>query len=142
MPKFILQKTHEILKEISTDFSTVEIQKLLCKYDGMVEFIHCPEVLTTILFYQESVMSSRLEGTIATITDILDVRVGKEVSEIIKDDFTEIENYKDALGYCIEETQKKKYKFDNSLFKNIQYILLNESRGHQKLKGKYKEKQN
>lgn len=142
MTDFILKKIPEILEEIPKNLPTLQIQKFLSKYDGMVEFMDSPEVLTTILFYQESVMSSRLEGTIATITDILDVKVGKEVSEKIKGDSTEIENYKDALGYCIQEMENKKYKIDNSLIKNIQHILLKNSRGDSKLKGKYKEKQN
>lgn len=142
MSEFTLKKIPEILKEIPADLSTNAITKFLYRYDGMVEFMDSPEVLTTILFYQESVMSSRLEGTIATLTDLLDVKVGKEVSEKIKDDSVEIENYKDALGYCIKEIENKKYKFDNSLFKNIQYILLDKSKDHNKLKGKYKERQN
>ncbi len=142
MSEFVLKKIPEILQEIPEDLSTINITKILCRYDGMVAYMDSPDVLTTILFYQESVMSSRLEGTIATISDILDVKVGKEVSEKIKEDSTEIENYKDALGYCIQEIETKKYKFDDFLFKNIQHILLNKSRGHHKLKGKYKEKQN
>jgi len=141
MNDFVLKKFPELLDDIPQNLKTLYIQRLLSKYDGMVEFMDCPEVLTTILFNQESVMSSRLEGTIATITDILDFKVGKEVSETIKSDSTEIENYKDALGYCIQEVEEKKH-VDNALFKNIQHILLNNSRGHNKLKGKFKERQN
>lgn len=139
---FVLKKFPEILKDFSTQYNTHEAEKLLYKYDGMVEIVYSPEILTTILFYQESVMSSRLEGTVATITDILDYKVGKDVSEKIEGDATEIENYKDALGYCVNEAERNNFEISNALIKNIQYIILNNSRGKDKLKGKFKEKQN
>lgn len=122
------------------DYLTHNAEKFLYKYDGMVEFIYSPEILTTLLFYQESVMSSRLEGTVATITDILNYKIGKDVSDQIGKDATEIENYKDALGYCLKEAESQNYQLTNSLIKNIQYIILNNSRGKDKLKGEFKKK--
>lgn len=139
---FILKKFPEILNDIPMDYSTHEAEKFLYKYDGMVEFVYSPEILTTILFYQESVMSSRLEGTVATITDILNYKVGKDVSDRIGRDATEIENYKDALGYCLKEAEANNFQITNLLVKNIQYIILNNSRGKEKLKGEFKKKQN
>lgn len=142
MGEFVLKKFPEILDDISLDYLTHNAEKFLYKYDGMVEFVYSPEILTTLLFYQESVMSSRLEGTVATITDILNYKVGKEVSDQIGKDATEIENYKDALGYCLKEAEANNFQLTNSLVKNIQYIILNNSRGKDKLKGEFKKKQN
>lgn len=139
---FVLKKFPDILTDISFSENTNSALLKLAKYDGMVEFIPYPEVLTSILFYQESVMSSRLEGTIATITDILNYKVGKNLSERLEKDATEIENYKDALGYCIKEAENNNFKITSRLIKNIQAIILTNSRGGDKLKGKYKEKQN
>lgn len=142
MSDFLLKKFPDILKDIPNKYDTNMAEKYLYKYDGMVEFVYSPEILTTILFYQESVMSSRLEGTVATITDILDYKVGKDVSERIEKDANEIENYKDALGYCVTEAERNNFEISNNLVKNIQYIILNNSRGADKLKGKFKERQN
>lgn len=142
MVDFVLKKFPEILSDIPVSYSTHNAEKFLYNYDGMVEFVYAPEVLTTILFYQESVMSSRLEGTVATITDILNYKVGKDLSEQIGKDVTEIENYKDALGYCLKEAENTDFKITNSLLKNIQYILLHNSRGKEKLKGEFRKKQN
>lgn len=142
MESFILKKFPAVLKDFPLDYPTQEAEKYLCKYDGMVEFVYSPEILTTILFYQESVMSSRLEGTVATITDILNYKVGKDVSVQIGMDVTEIENYKDALGYCLTEAEQTQFKITNTFIKNIQYIILNKSRGNDKLKGEFKQKQN
>ena len=142
MSNFVLKKFPDILKDIELNYPTNEAEKYLYKYDGMVEFVYSPEILTTILFYQESVMSSRLEGTVATITDILNYKVGKDLSEQIGKDVTEIENYKDALGYCVKEAEQSNFQITNNLVKNIQYIILNHSRGNEKLKGEFKKKQN
>lgn len=142
MTKFVLKKFPEVLEDLFVDYQTGDAEKFLYKYDGMVEFVYSPDILTTILFYQESVMSSRLEGTIATITDILNYKVGKDVSEQIGGDATEIENYKDALGYCVQETECNNFQITNRLVKNIQYIILNNSRGKDKLKGEFKKQQN
>ena len=142
MNNFILKKIPDILRDIELNYPTNEAEKNLYKYDGMVELVYSPEVLTTILFYQESVMSSRLEGTVATITDILNYKVGKDLSEQIGKDVTEIENYKDALGYCVKEAEQSNFQISNNLIKNIQYIILNHSRGDGKLKGEFKKKQN
>ena len=142
MNNFLLKKFPDILKDIPDQYDTNMAEKHLYKYDGMVEFVYSPEILTTILFYQESVMSSRLEGTVATITDILNYKVGKDVSEKIEGDATEIENYKDALGYCVKEAERNNFEVSNSLIKSIQFIILDNSRGTDKLKGKFKERQN
>lgn len=142
MVDFVLKKFPEILSDIQMDYSIHEAEKFLYKYDGMVEFVYSPEILTTILFYQESVMSSRLEGTVATITDILNYKVGKDVSDRIGKDATEIENYKDALGFCLKEAESNNFQVTNSLIKNIQYIILNNSRGNEKLKGEFRKSQN
>ena len=123
MSDFLLKKFPDILKDIPNKYDTNMAEKYLYKYDGMVEFVYSPEILTTILFYQESVMSSRLEGTVATITDILDYKVGKDVSERIEKDANEIENYKDALGYCVTEAERNNFEISNNLVKNIQYIV-------------------
>ncbi len=142
MGSFVLKRFPKILDDFPKNQDTFAAENKLSRYDGMVEFVYSPEILTSILFYQESVMSSRLEGTVATITDILNYKVGKDLSERIEADATEIENYKDALGYCIKEVEDNNFVITASLIKNIQAILLNQSRGKDKLKGKFKEKQN
>jgi Fic family protein len=82
-----------------------------------------PEILTTLLFMQEAVQSSNLEGTIATITDILDAKVGGELDKRRLLDIQEIENYKDALKYALKEFEDNNYNITLSLFKNIQHKL-------------------
>lgn len=143
MTNFTVNKLpNNLIKNLNTS-NKIEANRLICKYDGMVSFIENPNILTSILAMQEAVLSSNIEGTIATISDILDYNVGDKIdSEVIIDDVAEIKTYEEALKYLIEEMQSKNYKFSTSLFKNIQAILLNNSRGSDKLRGAFKQKQN
>jgi len=140
MSEFILEK---LPRNIKSDYQK-EAHKLIAKYDGMVELVDYPEITLDILFMQEASQSSELEGTIATISDILDFNVGAgaDLDERKLLDIQEIENYKEALQYCIKESEDKKYNITTSLFKNMQHMLLNNSRGADKLKGDYKQSQN
>lgn len=115
---------------------------LISRYDGMVEFVDNPEVLTTLLFMQEAVQSSNLEGTIATISDILDFNVGDEMDERRVLDIQEIDNYQQALEYSIKKVEENNYNITTSLLKDIQYLLLGNTRGKDKLRGAFKESQN
>jgi Fic family protein len=142
MTKFVLKKFPEILKDIPGVETPMEANRLISKYDGMLELAENPEVLTNILFLQEAVLSSRLEGTVATISDILEYKIGKELSEQKRVDAQEIKNYQDALRYFIEEAEEHKYKISNRVIKNIQHMLLDNDRGKDKLKGAFKTKQN
>lgn len=138
MPNFILGKLPISLNHTYPR----DAYNLISKYDGMVEFVDNPEILTTLLSMQEAVQSSKLEGTIATISDILDFNVGDEIDENRMLDIQEIENYKSALEYATKTVEDQDYKITSSLFKNIQHILLNNVRGKDKLRGDYKRSQN
>ncbi|MBL0319190.1 MAG: Fic family protein [Alphaproteobacteria bacterium] len=138
MPDFILKK---LPIHIKIDYPK-EAYILISKYDGMVELIENPEILTTLLFMQEAVTSSNIEGTIATISDILNFNVGDEIGERKSLDIQEIENYQDALKYAIKEVEDKNYLITPSLLKNIQHILLDNVRGKDKLRGVFKKNQN
>lgn len=140
---FFLEKLPLELDVISSDnHKTLEARILISRYDGMVELVDSPEILTTILFMQEAVESGRIEGTIATITDLLDFKVGKKIDERKELDIQEIENYRESLVYALHEVKEHSYNITATLLKNIQYILLNNVRGKDKLRGKFKGKQN
>lgn len=148
MSKFVLNKlpsknsSQKLLEAIAVPYPKDAV-RLISKYDGMVEFIDNPSLLANILFLQEAVKSSNIEGTIATISDVLDYDVGSKISDqIILADVEEIKNYEDALKYAMEEIEKNNYRFSCKIFKEIQSILLNNSRGKDKLRGAFKEKQN
>lgn len=143
LDKFILPKiSNDFINNFDISYPK-EANRLICRYDGMLEFIENPNILTTILSMQEAVKSSNIEGTIATISDILDHNVSDDIqNKVILEDIEEIKNYEEALKYVISEITDNNYNFSLRLFKNIQAILLNNVRGKDKLKGEFKTKQN
>lgn len=142
MTNFILDKLPlSTLPEIESKVIQ-ETRILLAKYDGMITLLENPEVITDILGLSESVQSSSIEGTIATISDLLDFKVERLTDERKLLDITEIENYKDTLRYAVEEAERASYLFSKSLLKGLQYLLLDNDRGKDKLRGEFKREQN
>ena len=70
----------------------------LARYDGMLAAVPNPDVLITPLTTNEALLSSRIEGTVATMGDVLGFEAGQEPeSPSRRDDFQEILNYRNAL---------------------------------------------
>ena len=70
----------------------------LARYDGMLAAIPNPEVLLSPLTTQEAVLSSRIEGTQATMGEVLEFEAGHEpASNERREDIHEILNYRAAM---------------------------------------------
>ena len=143
--------------ELSTALFDCEIIKLISKannamgtYRGFLINTINPMLLISPLVSQEAVLSSKLEGTHATIEDFVNYDAGNEVS-ISKDEMQEIMNYRSALFYALEEmstisdvSEKGKHKLPLSirLIKSMHRILLDNVRGQTKTPGEFKTEQN
>ena len=95
--------------ELSTVLFDCEIIKLISKannamgaYRGFLMNTINPMLLISPLVSQEAVLSSKLEGTHATIEDFINYDAGNEVS-VSKDEMQEIMNYRSALFYALEK---------------------------------------
>ena len=62
----------------------------LSRFIGYLQNIPNPTILISALTVQEAVLSSKIEGTIATIEDVIN---NTPSTDIIKNDIKEIENY-------------------------------------------------
>src|SRR3990172_5832218 len=70
----------------------------LAHYDGVLYGVPNPEVLLSPLTTQEAVLSSKIEGTQATLGEVLKFEAGEEPEEESrKIDIREIINYRTAL---------------------------------------------
>ena len=94
--------------ELSTALYDCEIIKLISKannamgaYNGFLINTINPMLLISPLVSQEAVLSSKLEGTHATIEDFINYDAGNEVS-VSKDEMQEIMNYMTELSWCIQ----------------------------------------
>ena len=101
-----------IPEKLPVDLSSLydcEVIKLISKannaigvYRGFLINTINPMLLISPLVSQEAVLSSKLEGTHATIEDFINYDAGNEVS-ISKDEMQEIINYRSALFYALDK---------------------------------------
>ena len=112
----------------------------LSGFIGYLQNLPNPQILISSLTLQESVLSSKIEGTIATISDVVE---NSSQSEIIKNDIIEIKNYVEAMKYGKEELSKRNLHFSSHLIRMLHAILLtNNVRGANKAPGTFKTEQN
>lgn len=70
----------------------------VARYDGVLAAIPNPSVLLAPLTTQEAVLSSRIEGTQATMAEVLEFEAGEKAqSPSRRDDIEEILNYRTAM---------------------------------------------
>lgn len=114
------------------------------KFDGMLEEATISkELFLNPLTKKEAVLSSKIEGTQATLTEFLEIEVedGKTTSTSKYDDFVEILNYNKAIAYAEEELNDKN-KITLWMIRNIHKILLDGARGKDKNPGEFRNDQN
>lgn len=135
--------------EEEVDYNKITKQLLLTnssvsKFDGMLEETSInKELFLNPLTKKEAVLSSKIEGTQATLTEFLEIEVedGKTTSTAKYDDFIEILNYNKAIAYAEEELNEKE-KITLWMIRNIHKILLNGARGKDKNPGEFRNEQN
>ncbi len=112
----------------------------LARFDGILQTIPNPELLLAPIMTQEAVLSSRIEGTQATLEDILEFDA--EPSEDIKNfhDVQEVTNYRRTLQYAIDNLARTPLTLN--LIKEMHKILLEGVRGNNKRRGEFRKTQN
>jgi Fic family protein len=125
----------------ATDPLLGKANRALAQYDGVLYGLPNPEVLLSPMTTQEAVLSSRIEGTQATLGEVLEFEAGEEPEEESKRlDIQEIINYRRALKAA--ERELKKRPFNLNLLLSLHSILLNSVRGRNKGKGQFRKIQN
>jgi Fic family protein len=107
----------------------------LGKLNGLLINIPNPELLTAPLLTKEAVLSSRIEGTQATIDDVFQYEAEEKSSETgeKEKDIREIINYRKAMSIAMEELQRK--PIGENFIKKIHYCLMDSVRGQSKNRG-------
>lgn len=143
--------------ELSKSLYDCEIIKLISKannamgaYRGFLINTINPMLLISPLVSQEAVLSSKLEGTHATIEDFINYDAGNEVS-VSKDEMQEVMNYRSALYFALgkmstisDDSEEGRHKLPLSvrLIKEMHKILLDNVRGQNNSPGEFKTEQN
>jgi Fic family protein len=115
--------------------------RALAYYDGVLQGVTNSELLLSPMTTQEAVLSSRIEGTQATLGDVLNFEAGEGPSEPErKEDILEIRNYQRALQLGQEELRTK--PFGLNLLKKLHSVLLDSVRGRNMGRGEFRTIQN
>lgn len=109
------------------------------RLDGLAETIPNPDLFVAMYVRQEAVLSSQIEGTQASLVDVLEYEAA-EVNAGRVPDVIEVVNYITAMREGLEYT--KENPFDVELIKSIHNILLEGTRGGDKMPGQYRSVQN
>jgi Fic family protein len=118
-----------------------EANRAVARFDGMLAHLQNPALLRTPLSTREAVLSSKIEGTVATISDVLRYEAGEEQeSERKRLDIEEIVNYRLALRSA--ERESKTRPFSLNLILKLHKTLLTSVRGHNKAPGEFRSFQN
>lgn len=118
-----------------------EANAALARYDGLLYGIVNPEILLSPLTTREAVLSSKIEGTQATMDEVLQHEAGMPSRVDSKNqDIQEIVNYRSTLIQAEKELEKK--PFSLFLIRQMHKELMSSVRGENKEPGKFREIQN
>ncbi|NQU26750.1 MAG: Fic family protein [Candidatus Marinimicrobia bacterium] len=113
----------------------------LARYDGLLQAIVNPEILLSPLTTNEAVLSSKIEGTQATLDEVLKFEAGMDLIEERKEqDVQEIVNYRSTL--ILAEQELKDRPLSLFLVRQMHKELMDSVRGANKQPGEFRTTQN
>ncbi len=115
----------------------------LARYDALLLAIPNAAVLLSPLTTQEAVLSSRIEGTQATMGEVLEYEAGAEPASLPaakREDIEEVLNYRRAMRQAVERLTE--LPICSRLIRELHSTLLAGVRGHDKARGRFRTIQN
>jgi len=110
---------------------------------GIGELLPNPHILIAPYLRREAVLSSRIEGTEASLNDLfLYEIVGEESEELVYKRVREVRNYAQALEKSLYRVRPLKQKIDLKLIRYTHRILLRRVRGAERNPGNFRRFQN
>lgn len=116
----------------------VKARDIVARYDEAIKRLLNPEIIQRSFETKEAVLSSKIEGTQATLDEVLmfDAQDTKTEENEKERDYREIFNYRYAIKYG-KDLLKKKPLAEN-VIKDLHKILLNSVRGQNKAPGQFR----
>lgn len=135
---------NKLPKQIEINHSLIlkleEANLNLGELKGLTKNIGNIKLFVSIYKRREAVLSSKIEGTRVSLTDIFLSEAGSKEKENYLD-IKEVLNYIRALDFGLSELQKGK-KIDVNLLNQMHYILLHKVRGSRNTVGEFRRVQN
>jgi Fic family protein len=117
-----------------------QANRAIARYDGMLQSIVNPSILLSPLTTREAVLSSKIEGTQATLDEVLEHEAGQSYDEEKTRDIQEIVNYRRALTLASQSVEARPLTL--SLLQQVHGILMDSVRGKYKSPGEFRKDQN
>ena len=109
----------------------------VARYDGMLAAIPNPDVLLAPLATREAVLSSRIEGTQATMDEVLGFEAGRDAAAPERrDDIQEVLNYRAAMR--LAEKMLEDLPLSQRVIREAHRVLLSSARGANAAPGEYR----
>lgn len=108
----------------------------IARYDGILQGIPNPKVLLSPLTTNEAVLSSKIEGTLASLEEVLAFEASPDIKNEKYHDIQEIINYRKAMNHAVKWLDNKPITLN--LIKEIHGILLDSVRGKDKARGEFR----
>jgi Fic family protein len=112
----------------------------LAKYAGILVGMVNPDLLLSPFTTKEAVISSKIEGTQATLEEVLKFEASPTKENPKREDIREIINYREALKYAVDYLNNRPTCLN--LCKEIHHLLLDSVRGKDKGRGEFRKIQN
>lgn len=108
----------------------------IAKFDGKLSSIPNSRILLSPLTTKEAVLSSKIEGTRATLEDVLKFEANPRKSIEKYEEIQEIINYRKAVIMAVSEL--KKLPLSSRLIRKIHSVLMRGTRGEGKTPGSFR----
>ena len=113
----------------------------LARYDGMLQGLPRPDILLAPLATREAVLSSRIEGTEATLSEVMEEEADPGAAPAERQpEIREVLNYRDAVEAAVTELEKRPLSLN--LIRRTHRVLMTEARGAGRGPGEFRRVQN
>jgi Fic family protein len=112
----------------------------LGRLDGISMILPDPSLFLYMYVRKEAVLSSQIEGTQSSLSDLLLFENNQQSPRNLFDDVTEVSSYVTAMNYSIDRLEKLPLSL--RLIKEAHAKLMNNSRGNNKNPGEFRTTQN
>ena len=116
-----------------------EADRALGRLDGASELLPNPDLFVSMHIRREAVLSSQIEGTQASLVDLLEFEA-ERVSGRAPGDVAEVSNHVSAMNYGLERLEELPLSL--RLIREIHGVLLRGVRGGERAPGEFRDSQN
>ena len=113
----------------------------LGRLDSITILLPNPALFLYFYIRKEAVLSSQIEGTQSSLSDLLLFEMG-DVPGVSLDDVVEVSNYVLALQHGLRRLRGEDFPLSNRLLREIHSVLLARGRGSDKTLGEFRTSQN